>query len=545
MHIEKIKIKNFKCFKEKFELILNENVNIIVGENEAGKSTIIEAINLTLSGWFKGRYIHNELNEYIFNKETIKEYILSLLTETPLSPPSIKIEIFLSADAPSLFKGDQNSERTDSIGLSFNIEFDEKYLPEYQILIQSESIKSLPIEYYNFYWESFARDERITPRLIPIKPALIDSSNGRLQNGSDIYISRIIKDFLDQKEIVDVSQAHRKMKDVFMQQDSIININRKIQTDSNISNKKVELSVELSSKNSWENSLVTYLDEIPFHHIGKGEQCIIKTKLALSHKKTLESNVLLIEEPENHLSHTKLNELIHDLKKGAEDKQIIVTTHSSFIANKLGLDSIILLNAQKTITFKDLEDETFTYFKRLAGYDTLRLILSNKSILVEGDSDELIIQKAYSEKHDGKLPIEDGIDVISVGTSFLRFLQIAEKINKPVTVITDTDWSLEQLESKYKDYIGENKKPNILISYDSVMDDGDFTISGKPYNYNTLEPKLLKANSIEKFNLIFNKEYTTVDEFHKYMKSHKTECALKIFDTEETIIFPHFISDVI
>jgi putative ATP-dependent endonuclease of OLD family len=545
MHIEKIKIKNFKCFKEQFELILNENVNIIVGENEAGKSTIIEAINLTLSGWFKGRYIHNELNEYIFNKETIKEYILSLQTKAPLAPPLIKIEIFLSADAPSLFKGDQNSERTDSIGLSFNIEFDEKYLPEYQILFQSESIKSLPIEYYNFYWESFARDERITPRLIPIKPALIDSSNGRLQNGSDIYISRIIKDFLDQKEIVDVSQAHRKMKDVFMQQDSIININRKIQTDSNISNKKVELSVELSSKNSWENSLVTYLDEIPFHHIGKGEQCIIKTKLALSHKKTLESNVLLIEEPENHLSHTKLNELIHDLKKGAEDKQIIVTTHSSFIANKLGLDSIILLNAQKTITFKDLEDETFTYFKRLAGYDTLRLILSNKSILVEGDSDELIIQKAYSEKHNGKLPIEDGIDVISVGTSFLRFLQIAEKINKPVTVITDTDWSLEQLESKYKDYIGENRKPNIIISYDSEMDDGDFEISGKPYNYNTLEPKLLKANSIEKFNLIFNKEYTTVDEFHKYMKSHKTECALKIFDTEETIIFPNFISEVI
>jgi putative ATP-dependent endonuclease of OLD family len=188
MHIEKIKIKNFKCFKEEFELVLNENINIIVGENEAGKSTIIEAINLTLSGWFKGRYIHNELNEYIFNKETIKEYILSLQTEAPLAPPSIKIEIFLSADAPSLFKGDQNSERTDSIGLSFNIEFDEKYLPEYKILIQTESIKSLPIEYYNFYWESFARDERVTPRLIPIKPALIDSSNGRLQNGSDIYI---------------------------------------------------------------------------------------------------------------------------------------------------------------------------------------------------------------------------------------------------------------------------------------------------------------------------------------------------------------------
>lgn len=545
MHIEKIKIKNFKCFKEVFELKLNKNVNIIVGENEAGKSTIIEAINLILSGWFKGRYIHNELNEYIFNKEIVKEYILSLKSETPLAPPSIKIEVFLSPDAPAILKGDKNTDKSDSVGLSFNIEFDEKYLPEYQILIGTESIKSLPIEYYNFYWESFARDERITPKLIPIKPALIDSSNGRLQNGSDIYISRIIKDFLDQKEIVDVSQAHRKMKDVFMQEDSIISINRKIQTDSKISNKKVELSVELSSKNSWENSLVTYLDEIPFHHIGKGEQCIIKTKLALSHKKTLESNILLIEEPENHLSHTRLNELILDLKNGSEDKQIIVTTHSSFIANKLGLESLILLNDQKTIRFNDLEDETFTYFKRLAGYDTLRLILCKKAILVEGDSDELIIQKAYSIKHNGKLPIEDGIDVISVGTSFLRFLQIAKKINKPVIVITDTDWSLVQLENKYNDYLGANLKPNIVISYDSEMDEGEFEIYGKPFNYNTLEPKLLKANSIELFNRIFDKEFTTVDEFHKYMKINKTECALKIFDTEEDIVFPDFISNVI
>lgn len=544
MHIEKIKIKNFKCFRNEFILKLNKNVNIIVGENEAGKSTIIEALNLILSGWFKGRYIHNELNEYIFNKETVNEYIESLQTETPLPPPSIKIEVFLSPDAPSIFKGDKNSEKSDSIGLSFNIEFDDKYLPEYQILIQTESIKSLPIEYYNFYWESFARDERITPRLIPVKPALIDSTNGRLQNGSDIYINRIIKDFLDQKEIVDVSQAHRKMKDVFMQEDSIITINKKIQNDSKISNKKVELSVELSSKNSWENSLVTYLDKIPFHHIGKGEQCVIKTKLALSHKKALESNVLLIEEPENHLSHTKLNELIRYLKQGAENKQIIVTTHSSFIANKLGLDSLILLNEQKTITFKDLEDDTFNYFKKLAGYDTLRLILSKKSILVEGDSDELIIQKAYLQKY-GKLPIEDGIDVISVGTSFLRFLQIAEKINKPVTVITDTDWSLEQLEKKYERYIGDNAKPNITISYDSEIDVGEFEIYDKPFNYNTLEPKLLKSNSIELFNLIFDKAYTIDDDMHKYMKLNKTECALKLFDTQEIISFPNFISDVI
>jgi putative ATP-dependent endonuclease of OLD family len=124
-------------------------------------------------------------------------------------------------------------------------------------------------------------------------------------------------------------------------------------------------------------------------------------------------------------------------------------------------------------------------------------------------------------------------------------LQIAEKINKPVIVITDTDWSLEQLENKYEDYIGENTKPNIIISYDSEIDEGDFEIYGKPFNYNTLEPKLLNSNSIELFNLVFDKDYTTDDEFHKYMKLNKTECALKLFDSKEIISFPNFISDVI
>ena len=77
----------------------------------------------------------------------------------------------------------------------------------------------------------------------------------------------------------------------------------------------------------------------------------------------------------------------------------------------------------------------------------MRLILCQKAILVEGDSDELVVQKAYLNKY-GKLPIHDGIDIISVGTSFLRFLEIAVKLNKPTIVVTDNDGNLEALEKK-------------------------------------------------------------------------------------------------
>ena len=50
MAIKKIKIENFKCFEGIFVLELNSGLNILVGNNEAGKSTILEAIHIALTG---------------------------------------------------------------------------------------------------------------------------------------------------------------------------------------------------------------------------------------------------------------------------------------------------------------------------------------------------------------------------------------------------------------------------------------------------------------------------------------------------------------
>jgi len=66
MYISKVKIHNFKCYRD-FEIILKEGLNIIVGDNEAGKSTILESINLALTGLINGKSIWNELSQYLFN----------------------------------------------------------------------------------------------------------------------------------------------------------------------------------------------------------------------------------------------------------------------------------------------------------------------------------------------------------------------------------------------------------------------------------------------------------------------------------------------
>jgi putative ATP-dependent endonuclease of OLD family len=538
--IKKVYIENFKSFK-KLELDLDSGINILVGNNEAGKSTILEAIHLALTGLLNGKYLKNDLTEYLFNVECIQEYL-----ENPEILPYILIEIFFEDGKYPLFEGTLNYEKKDKeSGISFKIAFDEKYQNEYnELLKDKDNIKTLPIEYYEIYWSSFSRDS-ITSRSIPIKSAFIDSSTNRFQNGSDVYLSRIIRENLDENDLVKISQAHRKMRDAFMEDESIQTINSKVKTHSTLTTKELALSVELVSKNAWESSLMTYFDDIPFHYIGKGEQCIIKTDLALSHRKSKESNLLLIEEPENHLSHTKLNALINKIKTRNENKQIIISTHSSFVANKLGLEHLIFLHDKQTTRLNQLSSDTQRFFEKIAGYDTLRLILCKKAILVEGDSDELVIQKAYMLQNNGKLPIEDEIDVISVGVAFKRFLEIAEKINKEVVVVTDSDGDIEAVNTKYENYLGTNTKPNIKICFDSTVDIGNLMIGTKPYNYNTLEPKILKSNSLSKLNIIFGTSYATEDELRKYMKSNKTECALKIFDTQEEIVFPDYIMEAI
>ena len=74
MRIEKINIINYKIFQN-FSMIFNDDLNIIVGDNEAGKSTLLEAINLVMTAQISGRNIQYELSPYLFSMDTINKYI--------------------------------------------------------------------------------------------------------------------------------------------------------------------------------------------------------------------------------------------------------------------------------------------------------------------------------------------------------------------------------------------------------------------------------------------------------------------------------------
>lgn len=531
IYIKSLHIENYKCY-ENVDVEFNNSTNIIVGNNEAGKSTILEALNLCLSGLINGRYIKNELNECFFNKDAVTKY----RQNTNAVPPHILIEVYLdttdSNESNKVYanlKGARNSKKQDTYGIKLKIVFDENYNDEYATFKKVNKNKNIPIEYYRIEWKSFA-DQDITSRSIPLKPNIIDSSGTKFKNGSDYYISKIISNRLEKSEQISLMQAFRELKETFKSGENLTAINEKIAKDSAISGKNVSVSVNTTEMNAWENILMTYFDEIPFTQIGQGEQSIIKTNLALSNIREDICNVVLIEEPENHLAHTNLNSLLKSIEESNKDRQIIITTHSSFVANKLGLSNLVFLNKRQPYYFKSVDDNTQTYFRKLAGFETLRLILSDRAILVEGPSDELIVQKAYMKKHNGYLPIQDNIDVISVkGIQAKRFLTLVGDLPIRIAVVTDNDGDYaNNITERFKDF---SVKTNIEVF--SNTEDSQYT----------LEPSFVACNDDKKLQEFLG--YKGGKSISDYMQTCKSEWAYRVFSEDNDFSFPQYINDCI
>ena len=413
-------------------------------------------------------------------------------------------------------------------------------------MVRTDEVKSLPTEYYLFRWFSFDRNNKIITKNLPIKPYLVDSDN--FQSGS-FYTSRIIKGFFTEEDSTQIIQDERKVYNSLLSCQSIENVNQKIRNDTYLKEHNVSIGLNDLTKGSWEGLLNTQIDNLPMDNAGKGEQCVVKTRLSFSSSNipAKAEKVILIEEPECHLSHSTLNTLLSLIGKESKTYQVITTTHSSFVANKLGLNNLILLHDSKSLKLNELDKETNSFFEKISGFDTLRLVLSKKAVLVEGASDELIFQRAYMDFHGGRIPLYDGIDVISVGLAFKRFLSISQSLSLKTIVITDNDGDLTAIHKKYDEY--ENCH-NIFISYSKHINmPRDFSnpqgLSIK--NLNTLEPEIVSAN---KGNLpllfsVLNLKPVDESSLIKYMVANKTEMALRIFTSNKNISYPQYIIDAV
>lgn len=497
MHITRVYIEGFKRFT-KFDLETNPSFNIIVGDNETGKTSVLEAIGLVLTGQYDGRLIQNAIDPYLFNAATVADYFQKRQKGEHANPPRILIEAYLQTDdnnpALARLRGTNNSKSEDCPGLALMIEVESDHMDALRDYAADESnLTVLPVEFYRATWRSFTSNG-VNLKNLPFRTVMIDTSLARVYRGPNRFVSQRVNDVLSEQQQRELSLAYKKLRHGFTQEPGVTAINNDLETRGNpATTKKLTVQMDMSSRSSWDSAITPHLDDLPFDCAGKGEQCRVQMRLAIAG--AAQSRVLLIEEPENHLSHSNLNMFMDDIRRDcADDRQVIISTHSAFVLNKLGIHNLRLIShAGQTTDLTKLKPDTKDYFMKLPGYDTLRLILSKRSILVEGPSDDLIVQRAYKDKH-GKLPLEDGVDVIAVGSlAFKRFLEIAALLGSDVQVVTDNDGDVVQLQEKYADYLS-GQHPKIKLCYDTDV------------SCKTLEPQLLKANSRDTLNVDSRKD---------------------------------------
>ncbi|GAB3831784.1 ATP-dependent endonuclease [Dactylosporangium cerinum] len=528
--LKKIVIKNYKVFRD-FVLDLAPGMNVVVGDNAVGKSTLLEAVNLALTGRLNGAPLAAELSPFLFNLDAARTYTRALRSGGRPVPPEILIEAYFEdAQDGAPLLGQNNSLREDVPGVRIRVSFNEDFREEYDAYVADPAqVTTVPAEYYKVDWLGFDGNG-VTARSVPATASLIDATAIRLQRGADAYLQTIIGSNLEPNERVELSRSYRSLRETFSGIDAVAAVNEKLAGErGDISDRRLTLSIDLSQRSGWERSLVPHLDDLPFPYVGKGEQSTLKILLALNRKKVKDTHVVLIEEPENHVSFSTLNQLIDKVIQKCAGKQVLVTTHSAYILNKLGLNELVLLSPQGGHRITDLPPSTVDYFKKLPGYDTLRLVLAKRAILVEGPSDELIVQRAYLDVH-GKPPIADGVDVINVrGLSAKRFLDLAVPLRRCVAVVNDNDGDVQKMAAKYAGY-SDHDFISIHIG------------KGDP---NTLEPQVIAVNGLQRMNEVLGTSHQTEAAVLTYMLANKTTWALAVAESTETIVMPEYIVDAV
>jgi len=507
--IIKIKLHNFKRFTD-FEVKLDEKLNIIIGDNEAGKSTILTAIDLVLKG--SRSKVETIGVEYLFNVDVISNFLNG--TKTYANLPRLWIEVYLSDSGDSDTNGRNNSDNAMCDGLMMVCEPKDELSNEIQqILAQPDS--NFPFEYYGITFKTFA-DHAYTGYRQFVSHILIDDSKMSNDYAAREYIKAVYQSSTDEVEQSKHKNEYRKSKEDYK--------NNHL-TALNSRTGDYDFIAKTDSKSNLESDLTLAEDGVTIENKGRGKQCFIKTEFALRDERSLDC--VLIEEPENHLSHVNMKKLVKRIE-GTDNKQLIIATHNNMISTRLDLRKSILVNSNSgaPILLNDLDEGTAKFFMKAPDNNILEFVLSKKVILVEGDA-EFILMENFYQKEIGNSPEDNDVHIISVGgTSFKRYLDLAILLGIKTAVIRDNDGDYQaNCVARYSAYTSAT---NIEVFADSDNVVRTFEIA--MYNSNqTICDGLWSAGRVS----------LTVQQ---YMLKNKADCAFELLDKKASLlIVPDYI----
>lgn len=583
MYICKVAVENFRNFKS-FEIEL-KSFTVIIGENNVGKSNLLEAISLVLSDDIQ-TYKKRRLEIEDINFEAIAEFKRSIVEKEieDIIFPEVRIDLYVKEpnwDQETVIDNWWYDFDNKTARFSYLFSYKSKKRKQF-LLEQKENINGkseteaidyidFPIEGYEFELLGGASDTQVDRYYLKMLKmdyldALRDAKRELNSNSDKKLLYKILSDRKEDKFeeikrlIIELDKAVKKDKNVLqILRKGIGDYLNKISLETETSNNNVEFmfsSIELSEVLK-KIGLQYGDDAISIDRNGLGRNNLLYIAVVMAHLYEKENEyfrLVALEEPEAHISPILQRHLSVNIKGEENDKQqIIVTTYSTHVASYLDLRStVVLFKDGKKIRNhyllsgfnekKAADKRTIQYLQKWLNATNSTMFFSRKVIFVEGIAEEILIPIFYQWEHGNSLD-KINCQVVNVnGVAFSHFLEIVKNgyfIKSAVLTDSDckkrTEARADELKTKYDSDI---TRIFVTEKSDTFEKEIFVTNKGRKTNRAFLAGVLGKVRP-NKCNDVFkekcNKEFD-IDELFECVEEYKSEFAFELGDALERIL---------
>lgn len=497
MRLEMIKISNFRCFNEPVSMKM-EQFTSLVGKNDAGKSTILESLNIFFGGT-DGKAKPDVDDKNVYSSSNILE-ISCIFSNFPVS-------IVIDEDVPTSLKEEYLLNQEDSLEIVKQYDYESKckcsefiraYHPSNTGLDDLHTLttaklkaraKELGVDLANVNQtinKEIRKELWSKSTALSFQEKLIDAKKIMPQIEKEFPVFALFKS--DRPSTDQDAEAQDPMKiaakEAIKEQESSLNqiverVKEEIEKIANSTVEKIrELNPELANElkprvtnKNWDSLFSVSLTdekEIPINKRGSGTRRLVL--LSFFRAKAESSNagkdiIYAIEEPETsqHPNHQRLllDSLI-DLTESNNRCQVLITTHNPNMLKDVNTSNIRFVH--DNIIENDLDDSILARITK-----TLGIIADHKVKVfcgVEGKNDiEFLkrVAKKFREEHPEIACLEEAENngtlmfVPVAGSNLSLWINRLSQFNRPEFYMVDRDAS-DMEKPKYNEHIEELKK---------------------------------------------------------------------------------------